>query len=79
MFCYYEIEMVWCNVIMFELSGRKIVIIGRFVQELEKVNYYWSLCEVNRWIEWYVIMFRDILMQEGENCIFQLFNFNGGF
>lgn len=45
---HYEIEMAWRNAIMFEPSGRKTVTTGRFVQELEKVNHYWSLREANR-------------------------------
>ncbi|ECU9569915.1 DNA polymerase V [Salmonella enterica subsp. enterica serovar Typhimurium] len=73
-----EIEMAWRNAIMFEPSGRKTVTTGRFVQELEKVNHYWSLREANRWIEWHVTTFRDISTQEGENRTFQLFNPNGG-
>ncbi|GAB0970891.1 hypothetical protein MZ16F92_42990 [Escherichia coli] len=48
------------------------------MQELEKVNWNWSLKQANEWIEWYVTTFRDVSTQEGENRTFQLFNPNGG-
>ncbi|AKL17409.1 hypothetical protein AB180_10410 [Citrobacter freundii] len=50
----------------------------RFVQELSKVNWNWTMKQPNEWIEWYVTTFRDVSTQEGENRTFQLFNPNGG-
>lgn len=73
-----DIEMACRSAIQHEQNCRKTVTTERFMQELEKVNWNWSLKQANEWIEWYVTTFRDVSTQEGENRTFQLFNPNGG-
>ena len=73
-----DIEIAWYASIHQEPNGRKTVTTQRFVQELSKVNWNWTMKQANEWIEWYVTTFRDISTQEGENRTFQLFNPNGG-
>jgi hypothetical protein len=72
------IEIAWYASIQQEPNGRKTVTTQRFVQELSKVNWNWTMKQANEWIEWYVTTFRDVSTQEGENRTFQLFNPNGG-
>lgn len=38
----YEIEMACRAAIVIEPNGRRTITTGRFVQELEKVNWHWS-------------------------------------
>lgn len=45
----------------------RIVTTERFVQELAKVNHYWSLRQANEWIEGYQSFFRDYTDHEGED------------
>jgi hypothetical protein len=49
-----------------------------FVNELERVNWHWSLKKANAWIDCYVTTFKDISAHEGEERTFMLFNPNGG-
>lgn len=74
----YEIEVACRAAIVIEPNGRRTITTGRFLQELEKVNWHWSLRQANQWIEHYVTTFRDVSTQEGDDRTFQLFNPNGG-
>jgi hypothetical protein len=74
----YEIPSAFKAAIKREANGRQTVSTQDFVTQLSLINWNWSLREVNEWIEWYVITFRDVSTQEGENRTFQLFNPNGG-
>ncbi|MFZ4998392.1 DNA polymerase V [Enterobacter asburiae] len=74
----YEIEGAFRAAIKIEPSGKRTVTTQAFVNELEKVNWCWSLKQANTWIETYVTTFRDVSDQEGEARTFQLFNPNGG-
>lgn len=74
----YEIEGAFRAAIKIEPSGKRTVTTQAFVNELEKVNWHWSLKQANTWIETYVTTFRDVSDQEGEARTFQLFNPNGG-
>ncbi|MFZ5270952.1 DNA polymerase V [Enterobacter asburiae] len=74
----YEIEGAFRAAIEIEPSGRRTVTTQKFLCELEKVNWRWSLRQANTWIETYVTTFKDISEQEGEARTFQLFNPNGG-
>jgi hypothetical protein len=73
-----DIEIAWHASIQREPNGRKTVTTQRFVQELSRVNWNWTMKQANKWIECYVTTFRDVSTQEGENRTFQLFNPNGG-
>lgn len=73
-----DIELAFDKAIKFEQSGRRSVTTVDFVRELEKVNWYWSQKEANRWIEFYVTTFKDVSTQEGDARSFMLFNPNGG-
>ena len=73
-----DIEQAFRNAIKHEQSGRHIVTTADFVQELEKVNWFWSQREANVWIEFYVTTFKDISVEEGEGRTFMLYNPNGG-
>ncbi|HHS9743047.1 TPA: DNA polymerase V, partial [Raoultella ornithinolytica] len=64
--------------IVIEPNGRRILTTRRFLQELERYNWYWSARQANQWIEIYVTTFKDISTQEGDDRVFQLFNPNGG-
>ncbi|MDV1192163.1 DNA polymerase V [Raoultella planticola] len=74
----YEIETACRAAIVIEPNGRRTITTGRFLQELEKVNWHWSPLQANQWIEHYVTTFRDVSTQEGDDRTFQLFNPNGG-
>ncbi|MBZ7499729.1 DNA polymerase V [Klebsiella michiganensis] len=74
----YEIEAACRAAIVIEPNGRRTITTRHFVQELEKVNWYWSAKQANQWIEHYVTTFRDVSTQEGDDRTFQLFNPNGG-
>lgn len=74
----YEIEAACRAAIVIEPNGRRAITTRRFVQELEKVNWFWSAKQANQWIEHYVTTFRDVSTQEGDDRTFQLFNPNGG-
>ncbi|MEL0553456.1 DNA polymerase V [Raoultella lignicola] len=74
----YEIEVACRSAIVIEPNGRRTITTGRFLQELEKVNWYWSPRQANQWIEHYVTTFRDVSTQEGDDRTFQLYNPNGG-
>ena len=65
-----DIEIAWYASIQQEPNGRKTVTTQRFVQELSKVNWNWTMKQANEWVEWYVTTFRDVSTQEGENCTF---------
>ena len=73
-----DIEIAWRASIQREPNGRKTVTTQRFVEELSKVNWNWTMKQANKWIECYVTTFRDVSTQEGEDRTFQLFNPNGG-
>lgn len=55
-----DIEMAWHASIQQEPNGQKTVTTQRFVQELSKVNWNWTMKQANEWIEWYVTTFRDV-------------------
>lgn len=74
----YEIEGAFKAATKIEPSGRRTVTTQNFVDQLELVNWHWSLKQANNWIETYVTTFRDVSAQEGEARTFQLFNPNGG-
>ncbi|HHS9631318.1 TPA: DNA polymerase V [Raoultella ornithinolytica] len=74
----YEIETACRAAIVIEPNGRRTITTGRFLQELEKVNWHWSPRQANQWIEGYVTTFRDVSTQEGDDRTFQLYNPNGG-
>ncbi len=74
----YEIESAFRAAIIIEPSGRRVVTTQRFVEQLARVNWDYSLREANRWIETYVTTFKDITPDESENRLFFLFNPNGG-
>ncbi|HIH4731294.1 TPA: DNA polymerase V [Raoultella planticola] len=74
----YEIETACRAAIVIEPNGRRTITTGRFLQELEKVNWHCSPLQANQWIEHYVTTFRDVSTQEGDDRTFQLFNPNGG-
>ena len=73
-----DIETAFHHAIRFEQSGRRTVTTADFVMELEKVNWYWSQKEANKWIEFYVTTFKDVSTQEGDARTFMLYNPNGG-
>lgn len=75
---YYEIETAFRAAIEREPNGRQTVTTKRFVEELAKRNWNYSLRQANQWIEASVCTFRDISQQEGESRIFMVFNPNGG-
>ncbi|WP_338716701.1 DNA polymerase V [Raoultella ornithinolytica] len=75
---FYEIEVACRNAIEIQPNGRRILTTRRFLQELERYNWYWSPRQANQWIEGYVTTFRDVSTQEGDDRKFQLFNPNGG-
>lgn len=74
----YEINWAFRAAVKFESSGRRTVTTQDFVNELERVNWHWSLRKANSWIECYVTTFKDISVQEGEERTVMLFNPNGG-
>jgi hypothetical protein len=74
----YEIEGAFRAAIQIEPNGRRTVTTTKFVSELGRVNWNWSLKEANTWIECYVTTFKDVTDHEGEDRTFQLFNPNGG-
>lgn len=75
---YHNIEMAFRAAIKFEPKGRRTVKTEDFCAELAKNNLHWTQREANRWIERYVLTFRDITPHEGEDRLFILFNPNGG-
>lgn len=64
-----NIEIAWYASIQQEPNGRKTVTTQRFVQQLSKVNWNWTMKQANEWIEWYVTTFRDVSTQEGETYL----------
>ena len=74
----YEIHTAFNSSIKVARNGRRTVTTADFVVSLAVVNHSWSLAEVNRWIEHYQSMFKDVSTEEGERRTFFLFNPNGG-
>ncbi|AIX51442.1 DNA polymerase V [Pantoea sp. PSNIH1] len=64
--------------IMREPSGRSTVATSDFVEELERVNWHFTLKAANDWIRSHTTTFRDASTQEGENMTWFRFNLNGG-
>ena len=73
-----DIESAWWRALEIDTRGQRTVTTSRFVKELAKVNWHWSLRQANEWVEIYVTTFTDISTQEGENRTFKLYNPNGG-
>jgi hypothetical protein len=74
----YEIEVAFRESIQIEANGRRTVTTSRFVENLQRYNWNWSLREANRWIEHTVTTFKDVSAQEGEDRTFMVYNPNGG-
>jgi len=74
-----DIEQAFRNAIKLEQNGRRTVTTSDFVQELARLNWFWSQREANVWIESYVTSFKDISTQEGQGRTFMLFNPYGVF
>lgn len=73
----YEKEVAFRNVIKIDQRGRRTVTTVDFVEELAKLNWYFTLKEANRWVEIYTSTFRDVSTKEGEERTFQVFNYGG--
>ena len=70
--------MSFISFIMREPSGRSTVATSDFVEELERVNWHFTLKAANDWIRSHTTTFRDASTQEGENMTWFRFNLNGG-
>jgi len=73
-----EIKAAFRLAIKRDARGRYIVSTLDFVHQLQQLNWQLTAREANRWIEVRKSDFRDISASEGEDCIFQVFNPNGG-
>jgi hypothetical protein len=68
---YSDIKGAFVSSITQDPKKGRIVTTARFVQELAKVNHFWSLQEANEWIEHYQPYFRDYTDHHGdERCYF---------
>jgi len=72
----YEIKHAFMNAIKRDPSLG--VIVTEFVQQLEKLNWHFSLREANQWIKTNTVTFCDASTQEGEAKTYRQFNPNGG-
>lgn len=71
---YSDIKSAFCQSITQDPRKGRVVTSVRFVQELEKVNYFWSLQEANDWIERYQTCFRDYTDHHGDDKCYFLMN-----
>ena len=62
-----DINVAFRNIITRDPKKGNVVTTVRFVQELAKVNHFWSLREANEWITHYQGLFRDYSDQECES------------
>lgn len=68
---YSDIKGAFVSSITQDPKKGRIVTTARFVQELAKVNHFWSLQDANEWIEHYQPYFRDYTDHHGdERCYF---------
>jgi len=73
----YEIKDAFRFAIKRDTAGRFTVSTLDFVNELERLNWHYTLRQANQWIEVHKSVFRDISTAEGEERTFQIFNPNG--
>ncbi|MFS7382537.1 DNA polymerase V [Rahnella inusitata] len=64
---YYDVKAAFSRSITLDPKRGRVVTTERFVQELAKLNHFWSLREANEWITHYQGFFRDYSDQEGES------------
>ncbi|WP_447868823.1 DNA polymerase V [Rahnella aceris] len=70
---YYDVKAAFSRSIMLDPKRGRVVTTERFVQELAKLNHFWSLREANDWIEHYQNYFRDYTDHHGDNkCYFMM-------
>jgi hypothetical protein len=74
----YEIKHAFMNAMKRDPLLGVIVTTQEFVQQLEKLNWHFSLREANQWIKANTVTFRDASTQEGEAKTYRQFNPNGG-
>ncbi|MBK0123945.1 DNA polymerase V [Pantoea sp. S61] len=73
----YEIMIAFRQAVKRDAAGRYIIRTLDFVEELNRLNWRYSLRAANNWIEMHTTTFRDISLREGEERAFQVFNPNG--
>lgn len=68
---YSDINVAFRNSITQDPKRGKVVTTVRFVQELAKLNHFWSKQDANDWIVRYQTCFRDYTDHQGEDkCYF---------
>ncbi|MBU9812359.1 hypothetical protein J1785_21840 [Rahnella sp. SL6] len=68
---YSDVKVAFINSITRDPKRGNVVTTVRFVQELAKLNHYWSKQEANDWILRYQEHFRDYTEHHGEDkCYF---------
>ncbi|TDX14666.1 hypothetical protein EDF88_3984 [Buttiauxella sp. BIGb0552] len=67
-----DIGTAFRRAIKIDPRGKRMVTTVDFVRELEKVNWFWSQREANRWIKFYQTCFRDFTDHEGEDKVYFL-------
>jgi len=71
---YSDIKVAFMRRITHDPKRGKVVTTARFVQELAKVNHFWSLQEANDWIAKHQSFFRDYTDGHGEEKRYFLVN-----
>jgi len=74
----YEIKHAFMNAMKRDPRLGVIVTTQEFVQQLERLNWHFSLREANQWIKTNTVTFRDVSTEEGESKTYKQFNPNGG-
>jgi hypothetical protein len=75
---HYEIKHAFMNAMKRDPGLGVIVTTQEFVQQLERLNWHFSLREANQWIKTNTVTFRDVSTEEGESKTYKQFNPNGG-